>query len=439
MSDNLSTEPYKGVRDFYPEDQFIQHYIYELMRESAEQFGYEEYDASLLEPAELYEAKSSQEIVEEQTYTFEDRGERRVTLRPEMTPTVARMVAGARKTMKLPARWFSIANIFRYERPQRGRLREHIQLNVDMFGLSSREADAEVIEVAANVLHNAGATQDDFTIYISNRTILHDLYQLYAIDETVRPALTRLLDKKAKMDQGDFREQVANLVGERADDFIETISSGENTAAMLGERNPAVQEVNALIDLLQRRGTRNVELLPTMVRGFDYYTGMVFEVFDTDPRNNRSMFGGGRYDNLLATFGAEPTPAVGFGMGDVTLYDFLERRDLVPAYRSAADIALCRLDEKFGDDIHTLANRLRNEYGLHVRTDISNKKVGDQIKDADKSAIPFVICVGNTEIEKGVYTIKHLPTGNEKAVTENQIPTAMDELAQTDQDVESNK
>lgn len=429
MSDNLPTDPYKGVRDFYPEDQFAQRYLYELMRESAERFGYEEYDASLLEPAELYEAKSSEEIVNEQTYTFEDRGERRVTLRPEMTPTVARMVARARKTMRLPARWFSIANIFRYERPQRGRLREHIQLNVDMFGSSSDDADAEIIALAASILHNAGATSDDFTITISTRTIINDLYELYAVDDASRPALTRLLDKKAKMDAEAFRDSVAELIGDRAEDFIATVSSPEKTTEMLGSEHVAVQAINRLIDTLKRRGIENVTLLPTMVRGFDYYTGMVFEIFDTDPENNRAMFGGGRYDNLLATFGAEPTPAVGFGMGDVTLRDFLERRDLIPAFHSSADLALCRLDTEHADEVDALADRLRNEYDLHVRVDITDRKVGDQIKDADRSGIPFVICIGAHEIENSRYTIKHLRSGEEKTVREDEIPAAMDEFS----------
>ena len=438
MSNNTpSTEPYKGVRDFYPEDQFIQQYLYTLMRETAEQYGYEEYDASLLEPAELYEAKSSEEIVNEQTYTFEDRGERRVTLRPEMTPTVARMVARARKTMRLPARWFSIANLFRYERPQRGRLREHVQLNVDMFGLSSQEADAEVIELAGAVLENAGATQNDFVIYISNRTILNELYALYGVDDASAPALTRLLDKKDKMEENEFRDKVTEILGDRADDFIDTISSGENTTAMIGADNAAVKSINELIDMLKRRGVENVELRPTMVRGFDYYTGMVFEVFDTDPANNRSMFGGGRYDNLLATFGAEPTPAVGFGMGDVTLYDFLERRNLVPAYRSSADLSLCRSDEYYSDEINALANRLRVQQELYVRVEISGKKVGDQIKDADRSAIPFVITVGKHEIESGQYTLKYLHSGEERTISENEIANVMEEMADVDQDVES--
>ncbi|MEX0930348.1 MAG: histidine--tRNA ligase [Candidatus Paceibacterota bacterium] len=429
-----STDPYKGVRDFYPEDQFVQRYLYAIMRETAESFGYEEYDASLLEPAELYEAKSSEEIVNEQTYTFTDRGERRVTLRPEMTPTVARMVAKRRKELSMPLRWFTIANLFRYERPQKGRLREHIQLNADLFGLSGHEADIEIIELAAATLLNAGATVDDFTISISSRGLLNDLFELYGVDAETRPALTRLLDKKNKMDEKDFRDKASGLLGERTDDFLATVSSAEATAKMLGDDHKTLRELKELLTQLHDRGITNAAILPTLVRGFDYYTGMVFEVYDTDPDNNRSMFGGGRYDNLLATFGAEPTPAVGFGMGDVTLYEFLASRDLIPAYRSNADLALCRVDDSAARDISALADRLRGEQGLHVRVDLTGRKIGDQINNADKAAIPFVICVGPNEIKSGEYTIKQLSTGAEKTVPEGGILDAMEELATTDEE-----
>ncbi|MEX1026956.1 MAG: histidine--tRNA ligase [Candidatus Paceibacterota bacterium] len=434
MTDTPSLDPYKGVRDFYPEDQFVQRYLYAVMRESVESFGYEEYDASLLEPAELYEAKSSEEIVNEQTYTFTDRGERRVTLRPEMTPTVARMVAKRRKELALPIRWFTIANLFRYERPQKGRLREHVQLNADMFGLSGREADAEIVELAASILLNAGATMDDFVIYISSRGLLGDLFELYGVDTATRPALTRLLDKKNKMDENDFRDKTAELLGERTNDFLATVSSAEATIKMLGDDHQALRELTELVSDLHARGIDNVRILPTLVRGFDYYTDMVFEVYDTDPENNRSMFGGGRYDNLLATFGTEPTPAVGFGMGDVTLYEFLASRDLIPAYRSNADLALCRVDAAVAKDCNALANRLRTRHGIHVRVDLTDRKVGDQITGADKSGIPFVICVGPNEIKSGQYTVKQLSTGTEKTVAEDEILNALEELAVTDEE-----
>ena len=249
----LGTDPYKGVRDFYPEDMAIENYIFNTWRKVAEKFGYEEYSASILEPTEIYTEKSGAEIVNEQTFTFTDRGDRSVTLRPEMTPSLARMVAARRRNLKFPLRWFSIPNLFRYERPQRGRKREHWQLNCDLLGTAGIEADKEMISLAYAVMKEFGAKDSDFEIRINNSDI-----------ET-------------------FKEIAPNLVSD-----------------------------------------------PTLARGQAYYTGTVFEIFDTNKENSRSIAGGGRYDNLLEIFEVEPIPAVGFGMGDITLRDFLETHKLGP-------------------------------------------------------------------------------------------------------------
>src|SRR5580698_1344396 len=190
--EGISTESYKGVRDFYPEDQFIQRYLFEHMERTCELFGYEEYSASVLEPAELYRSKTSEEIVNEQTYTFTDRGEREVTLRPEMTPTFARMIAAKQREIALPARWYSIPNLFRYERPQKGRLREHWQLNVDMVGIAGIAADAEIIAVAHGVLRSLGADERDFEIRVSDRRILETIYDNVGIPADERAGITRL-------------------------------------------------------------------------------------------------------------------------------------------------------------------------------------------------------------------------------------------------------
>ncbi|MDO8565122.1 MAG: ATP phosphoribosyltransferase regulatory subunit [bacterium] len=253
----LDTEPYKGVRDFYPEDMRVENYIFDTWKKVALKFNYEEYSASLLEPTEIYSEKSGAEIVNEQTFTFIDRGERSVTLRPEMTPSLARMVAARRKSLKFPLRWFSIPNLFRYEKPQRGRKREHWQFNADLLGDSGIDGDREIVSMAYAVMKAFGANDDDFVIKIN----------------------------KARVE--DFKDVAPNVAFDTE-----------------------------------------------FVRGQSYYTGMVFEVFDTNPDNNRSIAGGGRYDNLLELFGVEPIPAVGFAMGDITLRDFLETHKLGP-YRDA--------------------------------------------------------------------------------------------------------
>lgn len=284
---SLSTEPYKGVRDFYPEDMKIQNFIFKTWRDTVEKEGYEEYNASILEPAELYKSKTSEEIVSEQTFHFLDRGDREVVLRPEMTPTLARMVAGRRKSLKFPLRWYSIPNVFRYERPQKGRRREHWQLNADLMGVADTDGEVEIISLAYKIMKAFGARDEDFSIRINSRKAL--------------PAGTTMEDVR-RMDHGED----------------------------LNIKIEKTEEIENLLIELDKAGVKNVEFDPKIMRGFDYYTGMVFEVFDTSPENNRSLFGGGRYDNLLEVFGVEPVPTVGFGMGDITINDFLETHKLGP-------------------------------------------------------------------------------------------------------------
>ncbi len=216
-SKKLSTEPYKGVRDFYPEDMFIQKHIFATMRTAVEKFGYVEYGASVLEPAELYRAKSGDEIVNEQTYTFTDRGEREVTLRPEMTPTVARMVSARRRELGFPLRWYSIPNLFRYEQPQRGRVREHWQLNVDLFGPDSVDADIEIIAVAAEIMKKFGASHEDYTIRINSRKLLQQAIESKLIDPATYPQAVRLIDRKDKMTPEAFADGWKKLSNESLD------------------------------------------------------------------------------------------------------------------------------------------------------------------------------------------------------------------------------
>lgn len=307
----LSTEPYKGVRDFYPEDMAIQNYIFDTWRKTAKDFGYVEYSASLLEPAELYRTKSSEEIVNDQMFTFTDRGDREVALRPEMTPTLARMVAGRRKSLKFPLRWFSIPNVFRYEKPQRGRKREHWQLNCDIMGIAGVEAEIEVLSLAHSIMKSFGAKDEDFVIKINSRKLLQETYTPILKDPSKPEEMFRLMDKKAKMSEEDFKDEWEKLFN---GPFIETSAS----------QSPMLSEV---MKALEEKGIKTI-FDPSITRGFDYYTDMVFEVFDTSPENNRSLFGGGRYDNLLEIFGVDPVPTVGFGMGDVTMRDFLETHNL---------------------------------------------------------------------------------------------------------------
>ena len=406
--EKLSTEPYKGVRDFYPEDQFIQRYLFEHMERVCELFGYEEYNASVLEPAELYRSKTSEEIVNEQTYTFTDRGEREVTLRPEMTPTFARMIAAQQRSIPFPARWYSIPNVFRYERPQHGRLREHWQLNADIVGAEGAEVDAEVIAVAHGIMRSLGADERNFEIRVSDRRILNAIYDTVSIPEESRAELTRLLDRRAKME--DFEKQLGTLAGkDKAQKIIEQLDLTTSTAYL-----------EELRTALEHMGVRNMIVDTKITRGFDYYTGMVFEIFDTDENNRRSLFGGGRYDNLLSMFGGEKIPAVGFAMGDVTARDFLETHNLLPTYTPSTELMICIVEPEATSHAVQLAQGLRRE-DVTVAVNFSGKRIGDQIRTADKMKVPFVIAVGAKERDSGRYTVKNLGTGGEITLSADRI------------------
>lgn len=385
MSENnkLSTDPYKGVRDFYPEDMAIQNYIFSTWKKVAEKYGYQEYTASILEPAELYKAKTGDEIVNEQTYTFTDRGNREVTLRPEMTPTVARMVAARKRELPYPLRWYSIPNLFRYEKPQRGRLREHWQLNVDIFGVESTQAEVEVISMAADILHEFGMKNNDFEIIINDRALMQDIPY----------ALCKLIDKKDKMSREDFEKAAKEI-------------TDINVLEMLSEIKPS-EKVSAVLEGLENLGVTNVRFDSSLMRGFDYYTGIVFEVFDRHPENRRSLFGGGRYDELLSLFGNDKVAAFGFGMGDVTMRDTLETYNLLPAIKGGADIYVAVLNEKAMGYAQDVAQKLRED-GKKVAVDYSYKKIGDQIKTATKLKVPKLIVIGEDEMNKGAYEIRDI-------------------------------
>ncbi|OGC80471.1 histidine--tRNA ligase [Candidatus Adlerbacteria bacterium RIFCSPLOWO2_01_FULL_51_16] len=405
--EKLSVEPYKGVRDFYPEDQAFLNYILATMREVVERFGYAEYHASILEPAELYKGKGveNEEIINDQSYTFLDRGGREVTLRPEMTPTVARMVAGKRRELGFPLRLYSIPNVFRYERPQRGRLREHWQLNVDLFGSNAAAADAEVIAVAYSVMIAFGAKESDFTIKLGSRNFTDSLITKIGLDGAQAAKFRRLLDQRGKIPENKFMEDLATL---------------GVALEMLSPEKPPKDVAEVLSILTDEMGIGNAVFDPGVIRGFNYYTGVVFEVFDTHPDNSRAMFGGGRYENLTALFDEEQVPGVGFGMGDVTIRDFLAVRGLVPPYTPRTRVYLAAASATSVSAALALAGELRAE-GIAVAVDFGEKKLGDQIKAAAKHKIPYVIVVGPDEIAKGTYVARNLETGGEAVLTKEAL------------------
>lgn len=416
-------DSYKGVRDFYPEDERVQRYMFGRLEEVVESFGYEPYNGSVLELTELYTEKTSEEIIREQTYTFTDRGGRSVTLRPEMTPTVARMVAKKRRELGTPLRWYSIPNCFRYEKPQKGRLREFWQLNVDLFGVSETNADAEIIEVAYRILRAFGAKEEMFEIKIADRGLLETAFDATEMTPLQRDQYRRLLDKKPKMERVEFEKEAR-------------VITAHDPLVLIEKRDPSVlqalTDLERLAEILKARGIGNVSYDPSIVRGFDYYTGVVFEIFDSSGEETgsafgggrRSLFGGGRYDYLIEEYGGEHVPAVGFGMGDVTLRDFLEKYSLIPEKRASADLYLAPTAEEDMESASGAASFLR-EKGLKVALGMKHEKIADHMKAARKLAIPYFAPYGESESQSGVVRLKNLTRAEEKDVTLQDIPRSI--------------
>ncbi|MDD5165686.1 MAG: histidine--tRNA ligase [Candidatus Pacebacteria bacterium] len=419
----LSTESYKGVRDFFPTDMAVEKHIFSIWRNISEKYGYEEYGASVLEPADLYRAKSGEELINEQTYTFTDRGDREVTLRPEMTPTLARMVAAKKRELIFPLRWYSIPNLFRYEQPQRGRVREHWQLNVDLFGVESITAEIEVINMAYDITRAYGLKDTDFEIRINNRKVMNYITkEVFGLDEESARKVSKLIDKKEKIPREKFEAGIREIfdgqkIAAKAPQFLTLLNSknfeefATNLPASASEHE-GIAEIRRVIAGLEKLGITNARFDQTLMRGFDYYTGIVFEVFDLNPANRRSVFGGGRYDELLALFGNEKVPAVGFGAGDVVAQDLMETYGTLPQAPASADIALCVMGETNTPFALDLAQKLRDK-GTRVVVDLSGKKLGDQIKNADRRHIPKVIVIGEEEVKTGKFKVKDLKSGEE--------------------------
>jgi histidyl-tRNA synthetase len=417
---SLSTQPYKGARDFYPEDKRVQKYMFKKLRQTVERYGYEEYDAPILEPLDLYLAKSGEEIVNEQTYAFEDRGGRKVAIRPEMTPTVSRMVAAKRQELAYPLRWYSIPNLWRYERPQRGRLREHWQLNVDVFGVDDAFAELEIVSVADSILKGFGAKRSMYEIRLNDRKLMDYVLKEYlGFDAVQAHSMAKLIDRKDKMDMPTFMMQVDALCTpyqresgtvERLLEFLNVKKLAQLPSALLEQ--PSVKQLESLLEMLAEAGVTNARFDPSLMRGFDYYTGIVFEVFDTNPDNNRSMFGGGRYDGLVGLFGVEPISTVGFGMGDVTLQNFLESHELLPEPRVETDLYVVLIGDVSKQAQRTI--RELRENGIRVAIDTSGRKPDKQIKSAAKKGIHYALFIGERELSEEIYELRNLVTGDEE-------------------------
>lgn len=419
----LPTKPYKGSRDFYPEDKRLQKHLFKTMSTVCESFGYQEYDASMLEPTELYLTKGNEEIINEQTYTFTDRGNRQVTLRTEMTPSVARMVAGKAQELAFPARWYSIPQCWRYERMQRGRGREFYQLNVDIFGVAGVTADHEIVMVADSLMIAYGAKRNMYTIKLNSRKLTNYILQDYLGFDAVEAAtIIRLVDRMHKMDEAAFVALLDGAVSpsQKVDgsvDKLMDVLKVKNFAELpeVVKQHTSALEIMQLMDMLAASEVTNAQFDPSLMRGFDYYTDIVFEMFDTHPDNNRSMGGGGRYDGLTEMFGVTDIPVAGLGMGDYTLLNFLEVNELVPSLKTETDLGVVLVGDVYNASL-SVVTELR-QMGLNVAMGDAGRKTEKQIKSFDKDAVRYVLFIGESELASQQYSLKNLDTGESKQLS----------------------
>jgi histidyl-tRNA synthetase len=405
----LPTQPYKGARDFYPEDKRVQKYMFDTLRRVVESFGYQEYDAPFLESVDIYAAKSGDELVNEQLYSFEDRGGRKVAIRPEMTPSVSRMVAARRQELAYPLRLYSIPNLWRYERPQRGRLREHYQLNVDIFGVEGPEADAEIIQVADTILKSLNAKPDMYKININSRQAMITAMNSFGLEEAELKEAYKLVDKMPKMSPDDFDKLLTEQIGEEKSSKLRSYLSSDEPP----------QKVKDILSILKGAGVTSAIYEPSVVRGIEYYTDIVFEVFDTDPENARALFGGGRYDGLVEIFGVEPLPVAGFGMGDVSLQNFLQTHDLLPKMPVETDAVVILIGDVY-KQAQPLLSQLRAA-GLNLAVDNSGRKLDLQIRHAVKSGVRYALFIGEKELTDGHFKLRDLQKGEETSLILDRI------------------
>jgi histidyl-tRNA synthetase len=411
-----------GFRDFYPEELATRNYLMGIWREVARRYGFVEYDGPPLESLDLYTKKSGDEIVA-QLYAFTDKGGREVALRPEMTPTLARMVAAKANAMRKPIRWFSVPQLFRYERQQRGRLREHFQLNVDIVGEASIAADAELLAVAIDVMRAVGLTATDVRARVSDRRLLTAILAhigvgggqlgavFSAIDKFGREPHDATLEKIGKTVTNEkARRSISELLGNSSD--LDAVAARFRDVPAIADEVAQMREYLGFLGALGVGDWVDFDL--SIVRGLAYYTGKVFELFDAK-RELRAICGGGRYDDLLSTIGGVDLPALGFGMGDVVLSDLLRTRNLIPAAGLAAEYWVAADDDALLPEVMRVAGRLRAK-ARSVEYALKSQTLARQLKTASSAGVRSVVLLRREDYPEGKVTVKTLADGSERSI-----------------------
>jgi len=418
----LSNQAVKGMVDWLPGEFKIRKYIFDTWRQVCLSYGMEEYLTPILENAEIYRAKSGEDVGQKELMVFVDQGGRELALRPEMTPSVTRLVSKIYEANPKPIKYFSIANFVRNERPQRGRNREFWQLNCDVFGSISLSSDIEILTLALDLMLAFNPPKDSFVLSLNHRGLLDDLLSLLQVNHEKKLAVARILDKYEKLSAADFSKCLGDLG--LKNDQINTIVKFMTAVSLddLKNRLPelsgsqGLQELEKIMKSLKELGYQKmIEFKPSVIRGFDYYDGVIFEVFDKHPENNRALFGGGRYNGLAELFGARSFPAVGFAPGDETIKLFLESWGLLKKldWAEGNKYYLPLLNSGLELETIKLAKKLRTK-GWPVEMGLEVTKIGKALEYANKKGISQVIILGEDELAKKVYKVKDMKSGREK-------------------------
>jgi len=407
----------KGMRDFYPEGMAVRRWMFDTIRDVSTQFGYQEYDGPCLEFLDLYAAKSGEELVKEQAFVFSSPGDDLLTLRPELTPTLARMVAQKQYELPLPLRWWSIGPFWRYEKPQRGRTREFYQWNIDFIGTEATVADAEIVAVAATFFRTAGLSPDQVRIYINSRRLMDQAFSSLEISKSLRSKVFKVVDKLEKLSEEDWISyaQASGLTKAQVTGLEDLLNNQD-----LWRES---QELVEFFELISAYGIEEyVSFNPKVIRGLDYYTGIVFEAFELGGKS-RAILGGGRYDNLVADVGGNPLTGVGFAMGDVVIELVLREKGVIPQeLEETPQVIVTVFDEQTMIESLKIANEIRN-YGFTTVLYPDPDKLGKQFKFAGKAGIPIAIVLGPDEISNNQVAVKNLLTREQVMVDRGKLLT----------------
>lgn len=421
-------KPVKGTRDFYPAEKAVNSWLWNTIREVSESYGYQEFDGPYLESIDLYAAKSGEELVKEQSFVFPDKNDNLIALRPELTPSLVRMIAQKQQQLFYPLRWWSFGPFWRYESPQKGRGREFFQWNADLIGVDSPEADAEMAALMASLFQKVGLKPDQAKVFVNNRRLMEKELIELGIPEDLQGAVFRIIDRRDKLNEEDWKAYALEM-GLNDSQFAGVQSLLEDDD--LWKKSAELPRFFKAVDAL---GIADyVAYAPRIIRGLDYYTGTVFEAQAISADVRRSIAGGGRYDNLLADVGGQPLPGVGFAMGDMVLSVILDELDLLPPDRNASpsQVMVTIFDEDTQLASYRLGAELRRA-GIPVYTYPTADKLGKQFKHADRIGAQIAVILGPDEIREGKVAIKDLSTREQSSLPRENIVKAIRDLLDSD-------